>query len=165
MVFNLIDRQCAFTVMESTLYKCPPTVDVDGGVRKKYGFKGGVRRKILGLKWGGGGGGREKKTFKFCSDGICNNGNSLPDCQIKSASLTFRKFSLLLGKHDPGPPTSLCTKRQLYPSKMQKNIPNRTFHWEKIAIHDKTWKVSCICRWITTTVSSRFIWLLHVVFV
>ena len=24
MVFNLIDRQCAFTVMESTLYKCPP---------------------------------------------------------------------------------------------------------------------------------------------
>ena len=54
MVFNLIDRQCAFTVMESTLYKCPPTVDVDGGVRKKYGFKGGVRRKILGLKWGGG---------------------------------------------------------------------------------------------------------------
>ena len=132
------------------------------GSAKKYGFKGGVRRKILGLKWGGV---TKKKTFKFCSDGICNNGNSLPDCQIKSASLTFRKFSLLLGKHDPGPPTSLCTKRQLYPSKMQKNIPNRTFHWEKIAIHDKTWKVSCICRWITTTVSSRFIWLLHVVFV
>ena len=58
-----------------------------GGHEKNYGFKGGSKEKGLGLK----GGGSLKNSFKFCSDSICNNANSLPECQ-KTAVLTFRKF-------------------------------------------------------------------------
>ena len=42
--------------------------------------------KIFGLK-----GDHQKNSLKFCSDGICNNANSLPVCQ-KPAFPTFRKF-------------------------------------------------------------------------
>ena len=38
------------------------------------------------------------KEFKFCSDGICNNANSQPECQ-KPAFLTFKKVLIVPGKH------------------------------------------------------------------
>lgn len=50
-----------------------------------------------------------KKTFKFCSDSICYNANSLPECQNWHS-----ESSISLGKHAPGPLTLLCTKRQFY---------------------------------------------------
>ena len=60
-------------------------------MKKKYRFKGGGggggSKKHGGFK----GGGHQKKLLKFCSDGIYNNVNSLPECQ-KPAFLTFRKF-------------------------------------------------------------------------
>ena len=46
-----------------------------------------------------------QKTFKFCSDSICYNANSLPEWQNWHSESS-------LGKHAPGPLTSLCTKRQ-----------------------------------------------------
>ena len=46
------------------------------------------------------------KEFKFCSDGICNNANSQPECQ-KPAFLTFKKVLIVPRKHALGPPT-LC---------------------------------------------------------
>ena len=71
-----------------------------------------------------------KKTFKFCSDSICYNANSLPECQNWHS-----ESSISLGKHAPGPLTLLCTKRQFYMplkcKKAWKSIPDRTFHKEK----------------------------------
>ena len=57
------------------------------GGMKKNGFKGGRESGNIGFK----GGGSPIKFPKFCSDGICNNANSLPESQ-KPAFLTFRKF-------------------------------------------------------------------------
>ena len=84
---------------------------------------GGSKEKTSGFK-----GGHPKKSFKFSSDCICNNANSLPGCQ-KPAFLTFRNFKFSRGSM---PPDSLlyyaprqndvCTKRQFYPTKMQKSI-------------------------------------------
>ena len=62
-----------------------------------------------------------KKTFKFCSDSICCNANSLPEWQNWHS-----ERSISLGKHAPGPLASLCTKRQFYPTKMQKSIKEHT---------------------------------------
>ena len=45
-----------------------------GGGGKKYGLKGVVKRKKIGFK-------TEGSSFKFCSDVICNNANSLTECQ------------------------------------------------------------------------------------
>ena len=62
---------------------------------KKFGFKGkGGQRK--------GGGGVNKKSCKFCSEGICNDANSLPECQ-KPAFLTFSKFEFSRGSMSPDP--------------------------------------------------------------
>lgn len=48
---------------------------------KKYGLKegrgGGVRRKNIQRKREGG---SANNSFIFCSDGICNIANSLPEC-------------------------------------------------------------------------------------
>ena len=57
-------------------------------MKKIMALKGGSKEKVLGLR---GGGGSLRNSFKFCSDSICNNANSLPECQ-KTAFLTFRKF-------------------------------------------------------------------------
>ena len=62
-----------------------------------------------------------QKTFKFWSDSICYNANSLPECQNWHS-----ESSISLGKHAPGPLTLLCTKRQFYPTKMQKSIKEHT---------------------------------------
>ena len=53
--------------------------------------KGGQKERILSLR--GGGGSSPKNSFKFCSDGICNNANSLPECQ-KPAYLTNMQKSV-----------------------------------------------------------------------
>ena len=56
----------------------------------------------MGLEAGGGGyekmtlkGEGGSKEFKFCSDGICNNANSQPECQ-KPAFLTYMPSDPLL---------------------------------------------------------------------
>ena len=54
--------------------------------KKNIALKGGGGENTVGLK-----GGSPTKFLKFCRDGICNNVNSLPECQ-KPAFLTFRKF-------------------------------------------------------------------------
>ena len=64
-----------------------------------FGVGGWGRHKKMALKGG-------SKEFKFCSDGICNNANSQPECQ-KTAFLTFKKVQIVSGKHTLGPPT-LC---------------------------------------------------------
>ena len=40
----------------------------------------------------------------------------------KISVLDIQKFQILPRKHAPGHPTLLCTKRQFYPTKMQKKI-------------------------------------------
>ena len=60
-----------------------------GGMPKNMALKGGSGKKIMGVK---GGGSHQINSFKFCSDGICDNTNDLPECQ-KPACLMFRKFS------------------------------------------------------------------------
>ena len=57
------------------------------------GGRGG--HKKMALKGG-------SKEFKFCSDGICNNANSQPECQ-KTAFLTLKKVQIVSGKHALGP--------------------------------------------------------------
>ena len=47
-----------------------------GGGMKKLALKGGSKdKKNIGFR-----GGSLKNSFKFSSDGICNNANSLPEC-------------------------------------------------------------------------------------
>ena len=60
----------------------------EGGHAKKYGSKGGGPTKIMGVNRGG----HQINSFKFCSDGICDNANNLPECQ-KPAFLVFRTVS------------------------------------------------------------------------
>ena len=62
-----------------------------GGHEKNMALKGGGQKNIVGLK-----GGLPKNSLKFCSDDICNNVNSPPECQ-KPAFLTFRKFKFSRG--------------------------------------------------------------------
>ena len=50
----------------------------------------------------------------------------------KTSVSNIQKVQIFPGKHAPGPPTLLCTKWQFYLTKMQKSIPNRMFHQEKI---------------------------------
>ena len=69
--------------------------------------------------------GSPKKSFKFCSDGICNNTNSLPECQ-KPAFLTFRKFRFSQGSMPPDPLLYYAPKGNFIPPK------TRTFHFEKL---------------------------------
>ena len=66
-------------------------------MKKKIALKrgGGVKKNTVGLK-----GGSPTKFLKFCRDGICNNVNSLPECQ-KPAFLTFRKFKFSGGSMLP----------------------------------------------------------------
>ena len=69
-----------------------------GGGHEKIGFKGWIKRKKnIGFR-----GGSLKNSFKFSSDGICNNANSLPECQ-KPECLTFRKFRFFRGTMPPDP--------------------------------------------------------------
>ena len=72
---------------------------------------------MVGLK----GGHPQKNPFKFCSAGICNNANNLPECQ-KAAFLTFRKFIFSGGSSPLDPPLYYATRRQFYPTNMQKSI-------------------------------------------
>ena len=64
------------------------------GSWKKWLYSRGSKEKILGLK-----GGHGKIFFKFCSDSICNNANSLPDCQnpvfVLSLFLSFRRLEVV----------------------------------------------------------------------
>ena len=61
----------------------------EGGYAKNMALKGGGgSKKIMGVKRGG----HQINSFKFCSDGICDNANNLPECQ-KPAFLMFRTFS------------------------------------------------------------------------
>ena len=49
-----------------------------------------------------------------------------------------QNVSIFSGKYAHGLPMLLCTQRQFYPTKMQKNISNRKFHWEKITVSIST---------------------------
>ena len=51
--------------------------DLRVGHGKNMALKGGQKKKNTGFKRGGGG--STKKSFKFYSEGICDNANSLPD--------------------------------------------------------------------------------------
>ena len=93
-------------------------------------FKGEIKRKNGGLKRGS----PQKNLFKFCSAGICNNANNLPECQ-KAAFLTFRKFIFSGGSMPLDPPLYYATRREFYPTNMQKSIK-----------HTK-WKVSKQTQW------------------
>ena len=44
---------------------------------KNMALKGEPRKNMLGVK-----GGHQRNCFKFCSDGICDNANNLPECQF-----------------------------------------------------------------------------------
>ena len=44
---------------------------------KNMALKGGPGKKIMGVK--GGEGGHQINSFKFCSDGICDNTSDLPE--------------------------------------------------------------------------------------
>ena len=66
-----------------------------GDHEKKIALRGGGKKNTVGLK-----GGSPTKFLKFCRDGICNNVNSLPECQ-KPAFLTFRKFKFSGGSMLP----------------------------------------------------------------
>ena len=74
-------------------------VVVGGGGLKKYGLKGGIKRKHIVFK-----GGVTKKSLKFCSDDICNYANSPPEYQ-KLAFLIFRNFRFFPRRHVSGLPT------------------------------------------------------------
>ena len=71
----------------------------EGGMRKNMALKGGggSKGKIVGLK-----GGSPKKSFKYGSDSICNNANSLPRMPNTSVSY-IQKVQIFLGKHAPDP--------------------------------------------------------------
>ena len=78
-----------------------------------------------------------KKTFKFCSDSICCNANSLREWQNWHS-----ESSISLGKHAPGPLASLCTKRQFYPTKMQKSIKEHTR--SNFPLRKKKWQTQVV---------------------
>ena len=99
-------------------------------MKKNMAFKGEIKRKNGGLKRGS----PQKNLFKFCSAGICNNANNLPECQ-KAAFLTFRKFIFSGGSMPLDPPLYYATRREFYPTNMQKSIK-----------HTK-WKVSKQTQW------------------
>ena len=75
------------------------SVVVVGGGLKKYGLKGGIKRKHIVFK-----GGVTKKSLKFCSDDICNYANSPPEYQ-KLAFPIFRNFRFFPRRHVSGLPT------------------------------------------------------------
>ena len=79
-----------------------------GGMPKNMALEGGPEEKILGVK--GGGGGQPRNSFKFWSDGICDNW-LITDVQ---------EVPIFPGKYAPGPSTLSCTKKQLYATKMLK---------------------------------------------
>lgn len=102
-----------------------------GGV-KQYDLKGGQKKKyILGLKRG-----EPRNYFKFCSGGICKNANSLPEWQ-KTSVPYIQKVHIFLGTRYPGPPTLLCTKRQFYPTKMQKSIKACRLYEQNASLREK----------------------------
>ena len=72
-----------------------------GGSLKKYGFEKEGQEENIGCK---GGEGYPKNSFKFCSDGGCDNANIpfLPECQ-KPVFLMLRKFKLSRGRKRPDP--------------------------------------------------------------
>lgn len=59
----------------------------------------------------------KKKSFKFCRDGICCK---QPTRMPKSRVSEVQKFHIFRGKGSHGPPTLLSSKKQFYPTKMQK---------------------------------------------
>ena len=99
-------------------------------MKRNMAIRGGGQKNIVGLKRGGG---APKNSLKFCSDDICNNVNSPPECQ-KLAFVTFRKFKFyggsMLSDH------LLCyAQKAILPNKntkKHKSIPNQMFHREKI---------------------------------
>ena len=50
----------------------------------------GCQAKNIGCK--GGGGGHQRNSFKFCSDGICDNANNLPESQKLAVLMFSLKF-------------------------------------------------------------------------
>ena len=73
----------------------------------KYGFKGRVDKqgKMLAVK-----GGLAKKSFQFCSDGICNNANRA----YKNAKASVSNLQIFSGQRTLGPSTLLCTHHLNY---------------------------------------------------
>ena len=78
-------------------------------ILNKYGVNGGggggpqKKKKILGV-----GGWSAKKSFKFCSDGICINENKTRQ-NAKASVLNLQKVQIFPGQLALGPPASLCT--------------------------------------------------------
>ena len=74
-------------------------------ILNKYGFKGGVDKqgKILGVKGA-------KKSFQFCSDGICNNANRA----YTNAKASVSNLQIFSGQRTLGPSTLLCTHHLNY---------------------------------------------------
>ena len=64
-------------------------MEFEGGHAKEMPSKGGARQKILGVR---GGGCHQRNSFKFCSDGICDNANNLPESQKLAVLMFSLKF-------------------------------------------------------------------------
>ena len=75
-------------------------MDQWGGGLKKYGLKGGIKKKHIVFK-----GGVTKKSLKFCSDDICHYANSPPECQnLAFLNPHIQKFQIFPRKHASGLP-------------------------------------------------------------
>ena len=101
-------------------------MEFEEGHAKKMPSKGGARQKILGVR--GGGGGHQRNSFKFCSDGICDNANNLPKAQKLAVLMFSLKFMFSAGsiRMPPVPPTLLCTKKAILPHQNAKKIKHTT---------------------------------------
>ena len=117
---------------------------------EERGVPWGIQEKILGVKEGS-----PKHFFKFCIDGICNDANSLPECQ-KPVFLTSRKFRFSLGSMPP-PPYFIVHQNSIPPLKMQNlraiiltNQLKTTWPWPSV-----------LCLWQFKTCSSHFSFFLH----
>lgn len=122
-------------------------VGIWGRACQKNAFKGGRQAKNIGCKRGGGG--HQRNSFKFCSDGICDNANNLPESQKLAVLMFSLKFMFSAGsiRMPPVPPTLLCTKKAILPHQNAKKIKHTT--WKIIAkknnihFHNKKMEFSC----------------------
>ena len=130
------------------------------GSWKKWLYSRRSKEKILGLN-----GGHGKNFFKFCSDSICNNANSLPDCQktvfVLSLFLSFRRLEVV-GEREkrrarrrqaPSPLACLILERQFFLRTIPKRLLPRLWHCDLLLVHFlspvliwKLWTLTIICR-------------------
>ena len=116
--------------------------DMSGGHAKKYSFRGGTRQQKYWVSRAG----QPRNSFKFCTDGICDNW-LITDVQ---------KVPIFPGKYAPRPSTLSCTKKQLYATKMlKKNKPSQTYHCEtnNPSFHKK--KMECLLLLLELKLSLR----------